>query len=82
VGANPSNEVMQEAQVELESAVHQLEEAQEAATLAAEEASQAESVGNALEKAQHANRAHAENLVTARAALQAQELLLKDVKVF
>jgi hypothetical protein len=71
----------QEAKEELKNALCQLEEAHEAATLAAEEASHAESVGKALEKARDVCLAHAESLKTACAELQAQEFLLKGVKV-
>ena len=72
---------MQAAKLELATAQQQLEEAQAAAMLAAEEASQAERVQKSLQTAQAASAIHAQDLVTARAALATQESLLQGVKV-
>ena len=72
---------MQVAKFELESAQQQLEEAQGAAMLAAEEALQAESVRKRLHAARAAATSHAQSLVTARDSLATQESLLKEVKV-
>lgn len=72
---------MQTAKGDLASTLQQLEEAQGAAMLAGEEASQAESVQKALEKARVASSAHAQDLVSARAARATQEVLLNAVKV-
>lgn len=72
---------VQVAKFELESAQQQLEEAQGAAMLAAEEALQAESVRKRLHAARAASTTHAQDLETARAALATQESLLKGVEV-
>jgi hypothetical protein len=72
---------VQAAKVDLSASVQKLEELQRAAMLASEEAVQAESVSKALARARVATSAQAEELVASRAALEAQEVLLRGIQV-